>query len=261
MTRNRIRVCSMPSINNMIEKLDALKHQGADEYDPIRFCFIESLAHRATTQREKVRELLEMKIQQALDDYYCKHLMALKNIDGIEQLTKTELGIKSEQEQGIETEQEKTTQVISALVALRHMLANSVDNPQQGNLQKGEPSGSAEVIESFNEQLTEQEKQMQHQFDEVNDGANNHAALFSASSFKSSVAYQKFQHQKRIDHFIDNALNETPENPGPLNPEILAIRLLQQINNLSPEYISRYVGYFETLQWLAQEIRPSKLKS
>ena len=39
--------------------------------------------------------------------------------------------------------------------------------------------------------------------------------------------------------------------------EILAIKLLRQINDVSPAYISRYVGYFETLQWLAQEIPPA----
>jgi hypothetical protein len=245
----------MASINNLVEKLDALKHQGVHEYDPVRFCFIESLAHRATTQRDNVRELLEIKAQRVLDDYHLKNSTLLKKIDESEHPIQSESEIKVEKK----NEQAKNQgQVISALVALRQRLASDTDSIQQGD----ELGASAEAIKFFSQQLAEQEKQMQHQCDEVSEevnySANGHARSLSGSSLKSSVAYQKFQHQKRIDHFIDNALNETPENPGPLNPEILVIRLLKQINNLSPEYISRYVGYFETLQWLEQEIRPSK---
>jgi hypothetical protein len=237
----------------MIEKLDVLKQQGAHEYDPVRFCFIESLAHRASEQRDKVRELLEKKAQRTLDDYRLKYSLSPKNIDGVKQQTQSILEKKSEQKEKKQVEQENTPQVITALIALRKILTGDAEHIQQAEKQ----GGSADAIENFNQQLVEQDKQMQQQ-DKV---VSSDVTSLSESRLKSSVVYQKFQHQKRIDHFIDHALNETPENPGPLNPEILAIRLLKQINELSPEYISRYVGYFETLQWLEQEIRPSKVKS
>jgi len=243
----------MVSINRMIDKLDVLKQQGAHEYDPVRFCFIESLAHRASEQRDKVRELLEKKAQRTLDDYRLKYSLSPKNIDGVKQQTQSILEKKSEQKEKKQVEQENTPQVITALIALRKILTGDAEHIQQAE----EQGGSAEARENFNQQLAEQDKQMQQQDNAV----SSDLTPLSESLLKSSVMYQKFQHQKRIDHFIDNALNETPENPGPLNPEILAIRLLKQINELSPEYINRYVGYFETLQWLEQEIRPSKGKS
>ncbi|MFT6102450.1 MAG: hypothetical protein ACJA2B_000892 [Candidatus Endobugula sp.] len=237
----------------MIEKLDVLKQQGAHEYDPVRFCFIESLAHRASEQRDKVRELLEKKAQRTLDDYRLKYSLSPINIDGVKQKAPPVLEVKSEQEEKKQVEQENIPQVITALIALRKILTGDAENIQQGEKQ----GGSADAIENFSQLLVEQDKQMQQQDKSVSSDLTS----LSESRLKSSVVYQKFQHQKRIDHFIDNALNETPENPGPLNPEILAVRLLKQINELSPEYISRYVGYFETLQWLEQEIRPSKVKS
>ena len=55
-----------------------------------------------------------------------------------------------------------------------------------------------------------------------------------------------------------------PENAGPLNSHHLVHRSLTLMHALSPEYLERFVGYIDALQWLeqaneaeAQELRPA----
>ena len=43
-----------------------------------------------------------------------------------------------------------------------------------------------------------------------------------------------------------------PENAGPLNSHHLVHRSLTLMRELSPEYLERFVGYVDALQWLEQ---------
>jgi hypothetical protein len=233
-------------VHTLMQRLDTLKQQGAEEHDPVRFRFIESLTHRALEQRESVRERLLQKVQQALDGY------------------EATLVVKPASQSRLNNQ----SSVVSELSKLRKVLANEADENLVTSTVIGSVIGSGGdnsivgVVEgsdggdpaiSFAEQLAQQETALLNSDKE-------HISIRSAAPLprlKAGIAYQQFQHQQRVDHFIDSAFNETPENPGPLNPEILAIKLLKQINDLSPTYISRYVDYFETLQWLEQEIPPA----
>jgi hypothetical protein len=58
-----------------------------------------------------------------------------------------------------------------------------------------------------------------------------------------------------------------PENAGPLNSHHLVHRSLTLMRELSPDYLERFVGYVDALQWLeqaneaaAQEPRPAQAK-
>jgi hypothetical protein len=41
-----------------------------------------------------------------------------------------------------------------------------------------------------------------------------------------------------------------PANAGPLNSHALVLQVLSLMRDLSPEYLRRFVGTVETLQWL-----------
>ncbi|MFT6222155.1 MAG: hypothetical protein ACJA0C_001563 [Candidatus Endobugula sp.] len=229
---------------DLLQQVELLKQQGGSLHDPVRFRFIESLIHRSLEQRESVRDRLLKKAQLELDEY--KTIFA-------------ELAA----EPAIEKVSPSLNQLSSAVLALsslRKVLADDViDNTVSGS---GSNDVTVDTVESmaggsvairFAEQLIQQEQRLLNG-DKTQKITRSSAPLLK---LKAGVVYQQFQHQQRVDHFIDSAFNETPETPGPLNPEILTIKLLRQINDLSPAYISRYVGYFETLQRLAQEIPPA----
>jgi hypothetical protein len=49
---------------------------------------------------------------------------------------------------------------------------------------------------------------------------------------------------------LEQALVRKPANAGPLNSHALVLQVLSLMRDLSPEYLRRFVGSVETLQWL-----------
>lgn len=58
------------------------------------------------------------------------------------------------------------------------------------------------------------------------------------------------QRHQDIEQRIDQAIQNAPEDPGPLNPQMLAIRALTNMRERSPAYLKQFVGYLDTLMWL-----------
>jgi hypothetical protein len=56
-------------------------------------------------------------------------------------------------------------------------------------------------------------------------------------------------HSNRV---VTRAIQDRPDNPGPLNAQMLATRLLMALRRLSPVYLSRFISYIDTLLWLHQ---------
>ncbi len=71
-------------------------------------------------------------------------------------------------------------------------------------------------------------------------------------------AAQKFErnqqrHAKRKAVAI--ALERRPENPGPLNPHMLAVKILSELQDVSPDYLERYVSFVDALVSLEAGIK------
>ncbi len=58
------------------------------------------------------------------------------------------------------------------------------------------------------------------------------------------------RHAKRRK--VQFALDNRPEDPGPLNPDMLAVQILRETQDASPAYLERIVSYLETLAALEQ---------
>lgn len=71
---------------------------------------------------------------------------------------------------------------------------------------------------------------------------------------RSRQAWQRHQQQ------IKAALASQPENPGPLNPQMLAIKSLSHMRDLSPHYLDRFISYIETLAVLDMAAAGSNVK-
>lgn len=58
------------------------------------------------------------------------------------------------------------------------------------------------------------------------------------------------QREVAIQQRLADAIANAPEAPGPLNPQMLAIRALSAMRDYSPEYAKHFVAYLDTLMWL-----------
>jgi hypothetical protein len=55
-----------------------------------------------------------------------------------------------------------------------------------------------------------------------------------------------------VDKAIAQAVEDAPENAGPLNAHGLVIRAIMTMREISPAYLNRFVSSIDTLLWLEQ---------
>lgn len=247
-------------------QLNDLKNQNAHRYKPARFGFIESLIRRASQQRNSVRERLAEKAQQAIDEYQAQlssaQTQAQAVIDELLQAegnTATEKTLSTIQEYYQQGDYQKIIQIargyrIHAHTPVQQQLADLIQQLTHNDTSDQATNDSL----ALNELLQQQEQHLLQ--DKPINVDDNQQIKNTELTLRSGRIYQQRQIKQRADNFIDTALAQTPENPGPLNPEMLAIRLLKSMRKLSPKYLNRCSSYFETLLWLEQSTSKSRNK-
>lgn len=53
-----------------------------------------------------------------------------------------------------------------------------------------------------------------------------------------------------VDRQVAQAIEQAPENAGPLNSQRLVLRSLALMREVSPDYLNRFVSYVDSLLWL-----------
>ena len=259
-----------------------LARNGADKFDPLRFRVIESMAARAAEQRESVRLILERKALIALADYEDDFASAQAGAATIAAAIAAQfpesadiarslfeegkvhamkrLAVKLKRENG----REAGASAVSALALLTKQIGqNSFASADEDKgmslgdllrrqeeavlhsslLAKSQPRSSAAVVP---DKLRPKRP---------GGRGSGHRAGESTSARQLREILEKHGSDKRVKR----AISEGPEAPGPLNPQALVIRSLATLRELSPDYLSRFVAYADTLLWLEQAVEKSKL--
>ena len=95
-----------------------------------------------------------------------------------------------------------------------------------------------------------------------------HKAVTDAAAAAPTLQFFKRTWSRlSADQRLAQSLATLPGNAGPLNSHHLVHRSLTLMRELSPEYLERFVGYIDALQWLehsseaaAQDVRPAGAK-
>jgi hypothetical protein len=53
-----------------------------------------------------------------------------------------------------------------------------------------------------------------------------------------------------VDKQLSQSLQKVPDNPGPLNSQLLVLRSLRLMQDISPAYLKRFMAHVEALLWL-----------
>ena len=78
------------------------------------------------------------------------------------------------------------------------------------------------------------------------------AAAGPAADPKTLQFFKRTWSRLSADQRLAQSRASLPENAGPLNSQHLVHRALTLMQSLSPEYLERFVGYIDALQWLEQ---------
>jgi hypothetical protein len=237
-------------------EIAALRECAAHRFDPVQFRYIESLLQRSEQQPESVAAILEDKTHRALENYRQRYTRALE--EGALLLAAIESGFPDAaahaqelQRRGQLMQLEKllcqlqhpraTDSAIGALtILLNQQAASHGDDPDSTPLEELLRTQEAELITSL-----------------AQAGADSQPAVARKEELKAARRFRNAQVKLNADKLVTQAIDEIPEECGPLNAQRLAARSLAAMRDLSPYYLSRFVTYIDTLFWLEQAEKKS----
>ncbi len=229
-------------------EFENLREQSAGNADPVGFARLKSLVHRLSRADSNNPVLLE-KTEKLLSVYK-------KNVVELQVLAKQELEkIERQDSHYFATAegfyQNYQFQQISRLckrLELQQQDAVTALREVTNGLETTLESEPAQQELNFEQLLFEQERNATAQAGEdlppKQDGSGEQLELQAMKQFRASMKHFD------IDKMIARALNECPENPGPHNPQMLAVKSLMLMRDLSPAYLRRFASNIETMLWL-----------
>lgn len=231
----------------------ALNAADVKNFDPMRFAFIQSLSQRIAEPRHASNAVLIEKArssaQQYTRDLAVKRQQASKIIDRIssgfpEHLEAAQALYECYQFKQLEQLNQSLSDhvVTGGQASALHELINEFNQRTIGSFDSAKP-------QSLDELLNQQEQFVRIVADEEPSPPELDVAK-PLPELQSMLAYRESMKHVNIDRVIARAIDDGPENPGPHNPQMLAIDALMQMRDLSPAYLRRFAGYVETLLWL-----------
>lgn len=229
--------------------LESLRECGADRFDPVRFCFIESLLRRSAEHGEPVAAGLEERALAAIDEYQAAFEQARDEAaatiarlvirfpdNTLDAQALFEAGdFRQLRRTAYRMERSASLQSLSALTERIISGEERVDDESEGD--------------SFDDLLRQQEEDIVRS---LSDSGPGHAASprGAGQELKSVRQFRDTMAKLNAEKLVKQAVGEAPPDCGPLNPQMLAIRSLTAMSDLSPHYLSRFVSYIDTLFWL-----------
>jgi len=224
---------SAPAFDPSAE-IAALRTKGADRFDPVRFRFIEALARREPGQQGDVRRILNGRLALALAAYRARFEQTRNE-------ARDTVARASEQYPAAADELQRLFGA-GDFAGLRRFAAGLEKKDQQASLAdltcylaklspEGVDAGPA---------------------GEGNIGSGSRSELKAIRNFRNTWA------KLSVDRQVAQAIEQAPENAGPLNSHRLVLRSLELMRDIAPDYLTRFVSYVDTLLWLDQADRKSK---
>jgi len=241
-------------MNDSVEKsaitnaLAALHAQGAERFDPVRYCYFQAMLRRASQQREAVAKLINEKVVKGISEY----IADFERVKKIASIT-VERVSALHPEHGDEIKQylskadfKSIEQLANRLAATKHaeIFAALVERIQKNKL--GQVDAEKEF--SFDDLLRKLESQVLHSYSSLSVGSAK--SRREVGELKSFRTFRDALIKQNAEKIMQEAINSAPENAGPLNSEMLTIRSLIAMRDLSPEYTNRIICYIDTLLWL-----------
>ncbi|MBW2942148.1 DUF2894 domain-containing protein [Zhongshania aquimaris] len=230
-----------------------LREEMGHLYDSARFRFIESMSERAADLRAPAQEILQTKIADALARYRIdQEAKAQRIATSLAELGESDRALaEALLNNGDEfafkklllTHQNNTRpsdKAIAKVMALRELLDEK-------------PVSSDASASALERQLREQERQSLSGAAYTADIALSQGdaePMPDQRPLQASQKMQVFQQRSAIAKRVEIAIQQGPESPGPLNPQMLALKALTAMRDLSPQYLHRYVNYLDALFWI-----------
>lgn len=200
------------------QRLQALQHRMIEPCDQVKLHYAQSLLRRALEKRDGVRVHLLQKVEAQLAS--------------LEQGDKRSLPVSA------------STMDADAGESPLQSLVRLLDRNRMRVVQDDQPT-------TFEGLLRQQEIEALKQADD-DEAAANLDALLPMGELKALQEMREAWAQRSTEKAVEKALQQAPEDAGPLNAHRLIVRSLMAMQDISPEYLGRFVTQIESLLWLEQ---------
>ena len=219
-----------PTLGALLDRLTALREQGAEHFEPVQFHYLDSLAQRLAALPEPPIGT-QGKLAAQLAEYE----------DALHQARETlqRAGEPTDNPGQFRSLLRRRQPVMSSPFApLQQAYSNppTDDSPEEGNTLAG--------------LLKQQETRVL--------ADNGASAPPPPPRQRELSALRQLRHQRqahRARQRIDDAITQTPSDAGPLNSHRLVTRSIETLRELSPAYLEHFVNYLDTLMSLEKLAR------
>ncbi|MEJ7929832.1 DUF2894 domain-containing protein [Ramlibacter sp. AN1015] len=227
--------------------LQALRDVRAQAFDPVRFHYLEALSRRVPRQHPAVRPILERRLQQAIADYAARFAERARCTPEPPAAARRPAGTPGAGGSAFPTAPaERAAQSPAGGTAPGVVRAPRIAQPT------ARAHTALGLLNLYLRQRTEDAPAASSggpapETDSVHE-------IRSARRFRQTWARMAAEDQVR------NAAQRRPEGAGPLNSQVLVLRSLEWMRELSPDYLQRFLEVADTLLWLEQA-EPTKAAS
>lgn len=219
--------------------LAAWRARGLHRFDPVRFRFIEALARRTADQTGDLRQVLDGRLASLLSAYGMRQEQALAEAS--------------------ETVARGVERFPAAADPLRRCLADSDFKALHRRV--AELAAAAGPAPSLGDLVRHIERQGSAPADgRLADTAGGSVGGGPGSppiELKAVRAFRSTWARLRVDQQLTRSLARAPEQAGPLNSQVLVLRSLQRMRDVSPAYLGRFMSYIDALTWLDEAAPPA----
>jgi len=215
-------MAELPLDQGAAPSLETLRGDGADRFDPVRWRFIEALARRSQLHQGEARRIIDGKLAEALATYSQRFEQALNEArESVARISEQSPDAADELQQLFaEADFGALNRFVAGLEKRHSPLAELTRHLAQLSAQDGE-GGPAQ-------------------------------APGARGELKAIRNFRKTWSKLAVDKQLAQAIEQAPDNAGPLNSHMLVLRSLALMRDISPDYLSRFMSYVDTLLWLDQ---------
>lgn len=232
--------------------LEDLRQQGAAGFDPVGLRYLEALARRSQTYRGAVAEGLASRLQAAMDAYGRRLATARRSAaEALARAAARHPQVADElQALFAAGDLAGLTRRIAALDAPAgpHPLAELVAYMAGQGDEAGQ--GRAAPVQAASDMAPA--TPVAAPAVATGTGEAPSGAVSPARELKSLRYFRSTWSRLSAEQQLAQALAQAPENAGPLNSHLLVLRALQLMQDVSPDYLQRFMSYADTLLWLEQ---------
>jgi hypothetical protein len=208
-------------INSLIE---SLRLAGAGHFDAVRLHYLQVLAQRAVGHPAPVKRLLDAKLAHALAAYKDRFERAQgETRDAVARIVRNHPDAAADLQRLLQGGDFKAVRQRMAT------LNNSANRVSLGDLTRRLAQRSLSDVDAGSDS-----------------GTGPGSELQTTQFFRDT--WSKLSVGKRVTQELDNA----PKNAGPINSHMLVLRSLATMRDISPDYLSRFTSYVDTLLSLDQ---------